>query len=84
VCVCVRVCVCVCVCGGHRDVHSVSQADLKASVRSLLAERDAMEHDMIYVVTAERDRILEEARVLNLKERLAFEKHKPRCCGAYF
>lgn len=59
-------------------------ADLKASVRALMDERNSMEHNMIHVVIAERDGILEEARILNLRERLAYEKHKPRCCGAYF
>jgi hypothetical protein len=43
-----------------------------------------MEWDMIHTVMAERDRVLEEARVTVLNERMQHEKHKPRCCGAYF
>ncbi len=54
------------------------------SVLTLETEAKAMEKEMFEVVNVERDRILEEARELTLKERLTYEKIKPRCCGAYY
>ena len=43
-----------------------------------------MEVEIAEQVLAERDRLLEEARVLSLQERINYERTKPRCCGAYF